>query len=691
MHKAADRIRNVALVGHRGSGKTSLHEALLFQAGVVNRLGSVVEGTTVSDSDPDEKARQMSISLALSSFEWQDRKVNLLDTPGDSSFVADALGALRVCESAVFVVNAVMGVEVHTTRLWQRAAELDLARLVFVNMLDRERADFFRTLDSLKSAFGQHVVATEIPIGSEHEVSGVIDLVDMKAYEYDGTAKENCKEIPIPDGLAEQAQEYRERLMDEVSETSDALMERYLEGDEISHEEIVTALKDGTNHGSLFPVTCGVATRNLATNRLLDAIVEDLPSPVKHGGLQVGEVTLEPVEDKELFAYVFKTRADPFAGRINMFRVYQGTMDHDTQVLNTTTHNKERIGQLVTFAGAQQAHADDFGPGDIGAVAKLKETRAGDWLAARDEPISMPSIKLPAPVMAFAIEPKAKGDEEKVFTSLRRLQEEDPTIDLHRDAQTGEQIVAGLSQVHVEVIVERLKSRFGAEVTLKPPRVPYRETIRQPAKAHGRHKKQTGGRGQFGDCHIEIEPTASGEGFEFVNAIKGGVIPTGFIPAVQKGVLEAMQEGVVAGYPVKDVRVRLYDGSYHSVDSSEMAFKVAGSLAMKQALEQAGPVLLEPIMLVTVSAPEDAVGDVIGDLNSRRGRPLGMEPVGAGMTEVKCEVPMAEMLSYAPDLRSITGGQGEFTMEFLRYEEVPGHLAGKVVEEARAEKEAVKA
>jgi elongation factor G len=689
MHKAADRIRNVALVGHRGSGKTSLHEALLFGAGVVNRLGSVVDGTTTSDTDPDEKARQMSISVALSSFEWQQRKVNLLDTPGDSSFIADALGALRVCESAIFVVNAVMGVEVHTNRLWQRAQELDLARLVFVNMLDRERADFFRTLESLKSAFGQHVVATEIPIGSEHEASGVIDLVDMKAYEYDGAGRDNCKEIPIPDQL--QAQEYREKLMDEVSETSDALMERYLEGEEISHDEIVTALKDGTNHGALFPVTCGVATRNLGTNRLLDAIVEDLPSPVKHGGLQVGDVTLEPVDDKELFAYVFKTRADPFAGRINLFRIYQGVMKQDTQVLNTRTHSKERIGQLLTFEGSHTGHTNEFGPGDLGAVAKLKETKAGDWLAARDEPIEMPSIKLPAPVMAFAIEPKSKGDEDKVFTALRRLQEEDPTIDLHRDPQTGEQIVAGLSQVHVEVIVARLRERFGVEVNLKPPRVPYQETIRAGAKAHGRHKKQTGGRGQFGDCHIEIEPLEPGVGFEFVNAIKGGVIPSGFIPAVEKGVQEAMREGVVAGYPVKDVRVRLYDGSYHTVDSSEMAFKVAGSLAMKQALEQAAPVLLEPIMLVTVSAPEDAVGDVIGDLNSRRGRPLGMEPVGAGMTEIKAEVPMAEMLSYAPDLRSITGGQGEFAMEFLRYEEVPGHLASKVVDEARAEREAVKA
>src|ERR1700761_6714050 len=352
MHKAADRIRNVALVGHRGAGKTSLHEALLFQAGAVTRLGSVVEGTTVSDSDPDEKARQMSISLALSSFEWLQRKVNLLDTPGDPSFIADALGALRVCESAVFVVDAVMGVEVHTNRLWERASELDLARLVFVNMLDRERADFFRTLDSLKASFGQHVVATEIPIGSEHDISGLIDLVDMKAYAYDGAGRENCKEVPIPDELTGQAQEYREKLMDEVSETSDALMERYLEGEEISHDEIVAALKDGTNHGSLFPVTCGVATRNLATNRLLDAIVDDLPSPVKHGGLEVGEGTLEPVEDQELFAYLFKPRADPFAGRINLFRVYQGVIDHDTQALNTRTHSKERIGQLITFNGS---------------------------------------------------------------------------------------------------------------------------------------------------------------------------------------------------------------------------------------------------------------------------------------------------------------------------------------------------
>jgi elongation factor G len=684
--QAADRIRNVALVGHRGSGKTSLHEALLHEAGATTRLGSVADGTTVSDSDDDEKARGMSISASLASFTWRDTKVNLIDTPGEPSFIADALGALRVSESAVFVVNAVMGVEVSTQRLWQRAQELGVARLIYVNMLDRERADFFRTLDALKGAFGPHVVATEIPIGSEHNTRGVIDLVDMKAYEYaDGT----CREIPIPDELAERAQEYREKLMDEVAENSEALMERYLEGEDISHEEIVTALEDGTDHGHIFPVTCGVATSLLGANRLLDAIVDDLPSPVQHGGLQLDGMRLEPDADGEMFAYVFKTRADPYAGRINLFRVYQGTVSHDTHVLNTRAHSKERIGQLLVPQGKEVKQTDAFGPGDIGAVAKLKETRAGDWLAARDEPLQMPSVKLPAPVMAFAMEPKSKGDEDKVFTALRRLQEEDPTIDLHRDVQTGEQIVAGLSQIHVEVIVERMRARFGAEVVLKPPRVPYQETIRRGAKAHGRHKKQTGGRGQFGDCHIEIEPLEGGE-FEFVNAIKGGVIPQGFIPAVEKGVLDAMQHGAVAGYPVKGVRVKLYDGSYHSVDSSEMAFKLAGSLAMKQALADAGAVLLEPIMLVSASVPDESVGDVMGDLSSRRGRPLGTEAIG-GMTEVKAEVPMAEMLSYAPDLRSLTGGQGEYTLEFLRYEEIPAHLAQKVVEKVHEEEEEVRA
>jgi elongation factor G len=411
----ADRIRNVALVGHRGAGKTSLHEALLFEAGAIGRLGSVPDASTVSDADADEQSRQMSISAALSSLRWRERKINLLDTPGDPSFVADALGALRVCESAVFVVNAVIGVEVSTSRLWARAAELDIARMLFVNMLDRERADFFRTLEQIKRAFGPHAVATEIPIGSEHDLQGVIDLVDMKAFRQDSAERGGWSEIAIPDAEAERAQEYREKLMDEVCEVSDVLMERYLDGERISHQEIVDGLKQGANHGKIFPVVCGVATRNLGTTRLLDAIVEDLPSPVKHGALNVGEAELQAREDGELFAFVFKTRADAYAGRINLLRVYQGVMSADSHALNTRVRVKERIGQLLVFAGKQVEQVSEFGPGDIGAVAKLKETRSGDWLAERDAPIEMPRLKLPAPVMAFAIEPKSRGDEEKVF------------------------------------------------------------------------------------------------------------------------------------------------------------------------------------------------------------------------------------------------------------------------------------
>ncbi len=687
-HRPPDRIRNVALVGHRGSGKTSLAEAILFESGVVNRLGKVEEGSTVCDFEDDEQERGMSIGAAVTSFEHDGRKVNMIDTPGESSFVADTLAALRVVDAAVFVVNGVMGVEVHTERLWRRADEEGLARLVFVNMLDRERADFFRTLESLKSAFGEHVVATEIPIGSEHELRGVIDLIDMTAFEYEGEDRDNSKQVEIPDELLAQAEEYREKLMDEVAENSDELMERYLEGEEISHEELVVALKKGVTEGHLFPVTCGVATRNLGTNRLLEALVEDLPSPAMRGAVSAlgadGEPEqLEPAEDGELLAYVFKTTADPYTGRINMLRVYSGVLASDSHVQNVVQRSKERIGQLAAPEGKEMTAIDELGPGDIGAVAKLRETRAGDVLATADSAIRFPPLDLPAPVMAFAYEPKSKGDEEKAAAAIRRLSEEDPTLDVHRDPETGEQIIAGLTQIHVEVIVDRIKRRFGAEIELHPPRVPYLETIRGSAKAHGRYKKQTGGRGQFGDCKIEIEPNSQGEGFEFVNAIKGGVIPGGFIPAVEKGIVEAMAGGVLAGYPIKDVRVRLVDGQHHNVDSSEMAFKIAGSMAFKQAVADADPYLLEPIMQLTISVPEDVVGDAIGDLNSRRGRPLGMEPKGS-TTEIKAEVPMAEVLDYAPDLRAITGGRGDYTMEFVRYEEVPGHIAQKVVAEAEA-------
>jgi len=683
-HTAADRIRNVALIGHRGSGKTSLHEAMLFEAGAIDRLGSVEDGSTVSDHEEDERRRGLSIDACLSCFQYADREINLIDTPGEPSFVADAAAALRVADSAVVVVNGVAGVEVHTERLWQRADAEGLSRLVFVNMLDRERADFFAALDSLKAAFGPHVVATEIPIGAEQDVRGVVDLIDMEAFVYAGSGRGAAERAPIPDELRPRAEEYREKLMDEVAENSDALMERYLEGEEIDHAEIVTALKRGVTEGHLFPVTCGVATRNLGTSRLLEALVEDLPSPRMRGPIAAlgagGEpIEVAPEEDGPLVAYAFKTTADPYTGRVNLFRVYSGTLRSDSQAVNVARQQKERIGQIGQPLGKETQQVTELGAGDIGAIAKLKETRAGDLLCDSQREISMPPLDLPAPVMAFSYEAKSKGDEEKAATAVRRLSEEDPTLDVHRDPQTGDQIIAGLTQVHVEVLVDRMKSRFGAEIELHPPRVPYQEAIRRPASAHARHKKQTGGKGQFADCVIEIEPGEDGRGLDFVNQIKGAAIPGGFIPGVEKGVLEAMRHGTVAGYPVKDVRVRLVDGKHHDTDSSEMAFKIAGAMAFKMAMEEADPVLLEPIVKLLVSCPEDVVGDVIGDLNARRGRPLGMEAKGS-TTEVRAEVPMAEVLDFAPDLRSISGGRADFTMEFERYEEVPAHLAGKVVE-----------
>jgi elongation factor G len=682
-HKAADRIRNVALVGHRGCGKTSLHEAMLFEAGAVNRLGAVADGSTVSDHEPDEQEREMSIGAAVASFEHDGRRINLIDTPGEPSFVADAIAAMRVADAAIVVVNAVTGVEVHTERLWRRADAEGLSRLVFVNMLDRERADFIRALESLKAAFGPHVVATEIPIGAEHEVRGVIDLIDLEAFVYDGPERGSGQKVEIPDELRAQAEEYRERLMDEVAENSDELMERYLEGEEIDHDEIVRVLKQGVTAGRIFPVTCGVATRNLGTGRLLEALVEDLPSPAMRGGVSATgpggeEVEVEPDEDGALVAYVFKTLADPYTGRVNLFRVYRGTLRSDSHVVNVTQREKERVGQLGQALGKDLAQVEELGAGDIGAVAKLKQTHAGDVLCERQEEVAFAPLDLPAPVMAFAYEPKSKGDEEKAATAIRRLAEEDPTLDIHRDPQTKEQILAGLTRDHVEVVVARMKRRFGVEVELHPPRVPYQETIRQPAKAHARYKKQSGGRGQFADCQIEIEPAEDGVELDFVNKIKGASIPGGFIPAVEKGIVEAMEHGTVAGYPVKGVRVRLVDGKHHDVDSSEMAFKIAGSMAFREAMEEADPVLLEPIVKLAVSCPDDCVGDVIGDLNSRRGHPLGMEPKGTA-TEVKAEVPMVEVLDYAPDLRSISGGRADFSMEFDRYEEVPAHLAAKVI------------
>ena len=682
-HREPGTIRNVAVIGHRGTGKTSLVEALLYESGTVNRLGSVADQSTISDFDEDERKRGMSISASVTHLEWEGRLINLIDTPGEPSFQADVLSALRVVEGAIMTVSGVLGVEVGTERLWRRCDELGTSRLVLVNLLDRERADFFAALEQLRERLSDKCVAVEIPIGTEQDFRGVVDLVHMVAYLHGEDASGHDESVPIPDDLKPLADEYHDKLMDVVAETSDELMERYLDGGEITREEMAVALKQLVTDGQVFPVGCGAATRNIGSHGLLDLIVEGLPSPARARNVPEtgGASTL---------AYIFKTIADPYSGRINLMRVYAGALKGDSQLVNSRTHGKERVGQLLMLQGKDHTPTDELGAGMIGAVAKLKETNTGDVLADVDKPAAVEPIALPAPVVAFAIEARSKGDEDKVHASLRRLQEEDPSLDVHRDEETGEMIVGGLSQMHVETVLERMHRRFGVEVDLKPPRVPYRETIRKPARAHGRHKKQTGGRGQFGDCHIEIEPMEAHEGYEFIDKIVGGVIPQGFRPAVDKGIQEAMRKGELVGAPVVGVRVRLVDGSYHNVDSSEMAFKIAGSMAFKQAVASADPVLLEPIMRLDIAVPEENVGDVMGDMSSRRGRVLGMDP-GPGTTVIHVEVPMAEVLGYAPDLTSMTGGRGDYTMQLLRYDEVPAHAAQGVIAAAQRDREMVKA
>ena len=655
---------------------------MLFQSGATNRLGAVEQGTTVADWDEDEQKRQMSLAAAVCHAEWQDRKLNLIDAPGDPGFQADSIAALRVVEGALFVLNGVNGVEVQTTRLWDRSEQLGLSRVLFVNMLDRERADFFVVLDQVREQFSKKCVAVQIPIGHEHELKGIVDLFHMRAYMSPEGGREGDP-VDIPDEIAAQAASYREQLVDAVVETDEALMERYLEEGEVSGEELAAALKNAVSNDDLFPVLCGSATKNLGTTGLLDLLVEGVPSPAKKP-LDLG------IEANGAAAFVWKTVADPFAGRINVFRVLSGSVGSDSNLVNPRTKGKERFGQLLLLQGKEHSPADVLQAGDIGAVAKLKDVMTGDLLVEKDDASEAPALDFPQPVMSFAITPKAKGDEEKMATALRRLAEEDPTLVLRRDDQTGEQLLAGLSQIHVEVAVDRLHRRFSVDVDLHQPRVPYLETIRKESRAQGRYKKQTGGRGQFGDCHIVLEPLAGHEGYEFVDKIVGGVIPQGFRPAVDKGIQEAMARGELAGAPVQGVRVLLVDGSYHNVDSSEMAFKIAGSMAFKAAYEKADPVLLEPIMSLEATVPDDAVGAVNGDLNSRRGRLHGMEPRG-GMTTIKAEVPMAEVLTYSQSLTSLTGGRGDYALGFLRYEEVPTHIAQKIIETAQKEREEAKA
>ena len=663
-HPDPSQLRNVAVLGHRGSGKTSLVEAMLFAAGSTTRLGRVTDGTTVSDFDEDERRRGMSIATSLCHLTWNGVKVNLLDTPGEPSFQGDTIAALRAVDSVLMVVNATSGIEVQTERLWNRAADLGLPRAAVINMLDRERADFDAALAGLVE-LAPGAVPIQIPIGSESGFAGVVNLVSMTATTYSDEATAGVTG-PIPDDLAEAAQAAREHLIDVVAERDDALIEKYLEGEEITTEELIGGLLAGVAEGRLSPVVCTAGGSCVGVNRALDLLVEALPSPAANGAGADGPAV----------ALCFKTLADQFSGRITLMRVFSGVLPSDSHATCVRSSVKERVGQLFTLQGKEHVPVSEVGPGDIGAVAKLKEVATGDVLVTGDATVNLPPIDLPTPLMSFAVTAHEQADEDKLNASLRRMIDEDPTLELHHDEETGDLILSGLSQMHVEVVAGRIERRFGVAMDLAPPHVPYHETITREAQAEGKHKKQSGGRGQYADCWLRVEPLPRGAGFEFVNKVVGGAVPRAFIPAVEKGVVEALKEGDLGGYPVVNVRVTLYDGKHHAVDSSEMAFKIAGSLGVKAALAQAGPVLLEPVMQVEVTVPAEHVGDVMGDLNSRRGHPLGMEARGHDEI-IRAEVPMAEMLGYANDLRAMTGGRGDSTMEFDHYAQVPAHLAGK--------------
>ena len=686
---SAEHIRNVALVGHSGSGKTQLAAAALFDAGMVNRLGKVDEGNTVTDFDEEEIARKHTLSSSVA-FAVRDKvKVNFIDTPGVANFLSDTRAAMHVTDAALIVVDAVAGVEVQTEKVWGMASELDVPCLVVLNRLDRERASLDRSLAALREAFGREVVPLQLPIGEEKAFEGVVDLVAMKALRFTGGADEPS-EAAVPETLAGAAGSAREALIEMVAEADDSLMEKFFEAGTLEQDELERGLRAAVGARRIFPLVCASALANVGIQPLLDAIVTYLPPaadrPLPAVGRDDGEtVAYDAGVGAPVAAYVWKTIADPFAGRITLFRVAAGALAADQTVHNVTRDSAERLGGLAVMQGRTQTAVPQVNAGDLGAVTKLKDTRTCDTLAARDHAFVFPAITFAEPVLSYAIEPKSRGDEEKISGSLQRLQEEDPTIRYARDPQTKQLLLSGQGQLHIEVTVAKLKRRFGVEVNLKLPRIPYRETITAPTEAHGRHKKQTGGHGQFGDCRIRVEPLPRGEDFDFANEIFGGAIPRQFIPAVEKGIHEARDKGYLAGYPMVDFRVTLYDGQFHAVDSNEMSFKMAGRLAFKDAMSRARPTLLEPVMNVEVRAPSDFAGDLMGDLNGRRGRIGGMETRGAS-TVIKAQVPMAEMLTYEQQLTSSTGGRGSYHMEFSHYEEVPPHLHARVIADARADR-----
>ena len=689
-----ETIRNVGLFSHGGEGKTTIVETVLFLAGENTRLGRVDDGTSLMDYEPEEVERKASVSGSVACFDWNKYKINLIDTPGDDNFIYDAKLCMRVVDAAVILVSAVSGVRVQTERVWEYANEFAIPVFLFINKMDRERADFARTLDDLRKSFvDKSIVPVQLPIGQEEGFKGIIDLIGMKAYLYKDDLSGAFSVADIPAEMADEAAKAREKLIESAVEMDDEIMERYLNGDEIKNDEIEACLKGGIWNRRIVPVLVGSAGKAMGVQLLFDHLVTYAPNPLYKGkaeGLdpRTGKAVDRQMSAGEPFsAFVFKTITDPFAGKLTLFKVYSGELHPDSVVLDVKKDEKERIGQIFYLVGKKQKPAGFVSVGDIAAVAKLKEATTGDTLCDEKSPIQYPEVVLPPPLVSFSLYPKSKGDEDKLNTSLARLIEEDPSIRYSRDEQTKEFIISGMGQIHIEVLISRMRRKFGVDVELREPKVPYKETIKGKTKVQGKYKKQSGGKGQYGDCWLELEPLPHGTGFEFVDKIVGGSIPRQYIPSVEKGIVEAMVHGILAGFPTTDFRATVYDGSYHDVDSSDMAFKIAASMGFKKGMEQSQPTLLEPIMKVEVLVPEEFVGDIMGDMNSKRGKIMGVEAKGKNQV-VRAVVPMAEMLKYAPDLRSMTGGRGTFTMEFSHYEEVPAHISQKVIEAANKAREA---
>ncbi len=680
-HYAMEQMRNVVLLSHSGAGKTSLSEAMLFNSGAITRLGKVDQGNTTADYDPEEVKRKISIYLSLLPCEWQGFKLNVIDTPGYADFVTEVKSAVRIADGAVIVVCAASGVEVGTELVWRYAEEHKLPRLIFVNKIDRENADFFKVVEQLQSHFGRRCLPIQLPIGSEEDFQGVVDVVKMKAY-----SGSQWQEGEIPDSMASQVEEFREKLVEAVAETDDNLIAKYLEGEELTEEEVVTGLRAATLGGQVVPILVGSALKNMGIKMMLDALCNYLPSSKDRDQIRAinpgtkEEETIDLVPTAPLAAQVFKTSADPYVGKLTYFRVYGGTIHSDSTVWNSTRSKAERIGQLYVLRGKAQEPVPHLIAGDIGAVAKLADTGTGDTICDRDHPVTLPFVGLAPSIFSVAVHPKTKADLDKMGTALAKLTEEDSSLQVRRDPDTLETVLSGLGETQLEVAAEKMLRKFGVAVKMEIPKVPYKETLTLATKAEYKHKKQTGGHGQYGHVFLELEPLPRGAGYQFGNRVVGGVVPKNYIPAVEKGVAEAINEGVLAKYPVVDIKVTLYDGSYHSVDSSDISFKIAGAHALRKGLSQGQPVLLEPVMNLRITVPESYIGDIIGDLNSKRAKVLGMNPED-GLNIIEAQAPMAEVLRYAIDLRSMTQGRGSYQMEFSHYEEVPLHVVQKLIAE----------